>query len=42
MIIYTQQLYQHPSGINVTIWKVVRYFFHQMYFWYFGPIAEIM
>lgn len=42
MIICTQQLFQHVSAINVTIWKVVRYFFHQMYFWYFGPIAEIM
>jgi len=42
MIIYMQQPFQHVNAINNTIWKVVRYFFHQMYFWYFGPIAEIM
>lgn len=25
-----------------TIWKAVRYFFHQMNFWYFGPMAATM
>lgn len=28
--------------LELTIWKVVRYFFHQIYFWYRGPIAATM
>lgn len=29
-------------GCNITIWNVVRYFFHQMNFWYCGPMAATM